>query len=158
MFTNLKKKLNYSHFLCIILFIWNTLYVIEALRIGPPIKKGRVDVTFFPLLISIILYIAIIYVFFISFNKSKKEIGSDLSRISRPTLVVIITIIYIAVFKVIGYMLSSILYIFALISVFETKKRNILIKIFYALIIAVLIYLLYEKIFLIRLPKLGGIL
>jgi hypothetical protein len=55
-------------------------------------------------------------------------------------------------------MLSSILYIFALISVFETKKRNILIKIFYALIIAVLIYLLYEKIFLIRLPKLGGIL
>ena len=153
----IKRKLNVSHFLCIILFIWNTLYVIEAFRIGSPIQKGRVDVTFFPLLISIFLYIAIIYVFFASFRQESKP-SSSLRRMSKPALVVLMTIIYIALFKMIGYMLSSILYIFVIISIFEIKKKSVLTKILYAISIAVIIYLLYEKVFLIRLPKLGGIL
>ena len=157
MSTKIRRKLNVSHFLCIILFIWNTLYVIEAFRIGSPIQKGRVDVTFFPLLISIFLYIAIIYVFFVSFRQETKS-SSSLRRMSKPALVVLMTIIYIALFKMIGYMLSSILYIFVIISIFEIKKKSVLTKILYAISIAVIIYLLYEKVFLIRLPKLGGIL
>ena len=153
----IKKRFNSSQILCIILFIWNTLYVVEALRLAPPIKNGRIDVTFFPLLISAILYIAIIYVFYNSYKQVKKSEKSDQNRLSRPALVVLITIIYIAVFKIIGYMISSIIYIFTLITIFETKRKTLFFKILYAIIIAVLIYLLYEKIFLVRLPKIGGI-
>ena len=152
---NKNKKLNISHFLCIILFIWNSIYVIEAFRIGAPIKKGTVDITFFPLLISILLYIAIGYVFFSSFNQAKVT-QSSIKKMNKPALVVLVTILYIAVFKTLGYMFSSILYIFAIITIFEVKRRNILIKILYAIAIAVIIYILYEKIFLIRLPELGG--
>ncbi|KUK50201.1 MAG: hypothetical protein XD76_1548 [candidate division TA06 bacterium 32_111] len=152
---NLKKKLNISHLFCVILFIWNTLYVIEAFRIAPPIQKGQVSATFFPLIISFLMYITIALVFFTSYNQ-KNVTATSFGQMNKPALVVLVTIFYITLFKIIGYMASSILYIFAIISIFEIKKKNILIKLFYAVIIAVIIYILYEKIFLIRLPKLGG--
>jgi len=158
--SNFKKRINSSIILCIILFIWNTLYVIEAIRLGSPIRKGQVDVSFFPLVIAILMYIAIFYVFISSYKyrPKKKTFYLSLKKINKPLLIIILTIVYILLFKIIGYMLSSILYIFSIIYIFETNRRNFFIKIIYAIIIAILIFLLYEKLFLIRLPKLGGIL
>jgi len=157
MWFNFKQKINNTMIICIILFIWNTIYMIEAINMGSPIRKGRVDVNFFPIVISCLMYIVTFYLLVNSFKQNKEIIDFNFTRKSKPILIIVFTIIYILLFKPIGYMLSSILYIFSIVSIFDSKKRSLYIKIIYSVIIAILIFLLYEKIFAIRLPKLGGI-
>jgi len=157
MLFNEKQKINNNILICLAIFIWNTIYMIEALNMGSPIKKGQVDINFFPIVISILMYIVTFYLFFQSLKQDKEMISFDLKKASKPLLIIIFTISYILLLKPIGYMLSSILYIFSILSVFSAKKRSLHIKIIYSIVIAVLIFLLYEKIFAIRLPKLGGI-
>ncbi len=157
MLFNLKQKINNNILICLVIFIWNTIYIIEALKMGAPIKKGQVDINFFPIVISILMYIVTFYLFFQSLKQGKEIISFDLKKTSKPLLIIIFTISYILLLKPIGYMLSSILYIFSILSVFSAKKRSLYLKIIYSIVIAVLIFLLYEKIFAIRLPKLGGI-
>jgi len=157
MWFNFKQKINNTMIICIILFIWNTIYMIEAINMGSPIRKGRVGVNFFPIVISCLMYIVTFYLLVNSFKQNKEIIDFNFTRKSKPILIIVFTIIYILLFKPIGYMLSSILYIFSIVSIFDSKKRSLYIKIIYSVIIAILIFLLYEKIFAIRLPKLGGI-
>lgn len=154
---NFKQKLNNTTIICIILFIWNTIYMIEAINMGAPIRKGRVDVNFFPIVISCLMYLLTFYLLISSIKQNKEIIDFNLTKQSKPILIIIFTVIYILILKSTGYMLSSILYIFSIMSIFDSKKRRFYIKIIYAVIITVLIFLLYEKIFAIRLPKLGGI-
>jgi len=157
MWFNFKKKINNTMIICIILFIWNTIYMIEAINMGSPIRKGRVDVNFFPIVISCLMYIVTFYLLVHSFKQNKEIIDFNFTKKSKPILIIVFTIIYILLLKPIGYMLSSILYSFSIVSIFDSKKRSLYIKIIYSVIIAILIFLLYEKIFAIRLPKLGGI-
>ncbi|HZK11287.1 MAG TPA: tripartite tricarboxylate transporter TctB family protein [Atribacterota bacterium] len=157
MLFNLKQKINNTMIICIILFIWNTIYMIEAISMGSPIRKGRVDVNFFPIVISCMMYLFTLYLLVHSFKQNKELTEINFTNKSRPILIIVFTIIYILLLKSIGYMLSSILYIFSIVSIFDSKKRSLYKKIIYSVIIAILIFLLYEKIFAIRLPKLGGI-
>jgi len=131
--------------------------MIEAINMGSPIRKGRVDVNFFPIVISCLMYLITLYLLIDSLKQKKEIIDFNLTNKTKPILIIIFTVIYILILKSTGYMLSSILYIFSIISIFDSKKRKLYIKIIYAVIITVLIFLLYEKIFAIRLPKLGGI-
>jgi len=157
MLFNLKQKINNTMIICIILFIWNTIYMIEAINMGSPIRKGRVDANFFPIVISCLMYIVTFYLLVHSFKQNNEVIDFNFTQKSKPILIIVFTIIYILLLKQIGYMLSSILYIFSIVSIFDSKKRSLYIKIIYSVIIAISIFLLYEKIFAIRLPKLGGI-
>ncbi len=154
---NFKQKINNTMIICIILFIWNTIYMIEAINMGSPIRNGRVDANFFPIVISCLMYIVTFYLLIHSFKQNKEIIAFNFTQKSKPILIIIFTVIYILLLKSIGYMLSSVLYIFSIVSIFDSKKRSLYLKIIYAVIIAILIFLLYEKIFAIRLPKLGGI-
>jgi len=142
--------------ICVALFIWNTIYMIEAISMGSPIKKGQVDINFFPIVISCLMYVVTLYLFVHSFKQDKEIINFNFTKKSKPVLIIVFTIIYILLLKSLGYMLSSILYIFSIVSIFSPKQRSVYIKIIYSVIIAILIFLLYEKIFAIRLPKLGG--
>lgn len=157
MLFNFKQKINNTMLICIVLFIWNTIYMIEAINMGSPIRKGQVDVNFFPIVISCLMYIVTFYLLVHSFKQNKEIINFNFTKKSKPILIIVFTIIYILLLKSLGYMLSSILYIFSIISIFDSKKRSLYIKIIYSVVIAILIFLLYEKIFAIRLPKLGGI-
>ncbi len=152
---NSKPKLNNTALICIVLLIWNTIYMIEAVSMGSPVKKGQVDINFFPVIISVFMYIATIYLLLNSFKIKQETFQLNIPSISKPVLIIIFTFIYIILLRLIGYMFSSIIYIFSILLIFSSGNRKVLTKIIYSIIIAMLIFLLYEKIFAIRLPKIG---
>ncbi len=105
MLLNVKQKINNSMLICLAIFIWNTIYMIEALKMGAPIKKGQVDINFFPIVISILMYIVTFYLFFQSLKQDKEMFRFDLKKASNPLLIIIFTMIYILLLKPFGYML-----------------------------------------------------
>jgi len=151
---NILERINSTSLLAIILIIANTIYLIEGINTAPPIKNGELGITFFPIVISLLLYIAAICIL-IAGIREKSVLSFNLSKISKPSAVIFITFIYVLIFKQIGYILSSILYVLSLMLLFEDEtgfKTKKLLNIVYSIIIVLLIYLLYQKVFGVRLP------
>jgi putative tricarboxylic transport membrane protein len=70
-------------------------------------------------------------------------------------MVIFLTLIYVLIFKSIGYFISSIIYVLCLMFLFEEEsgfKKKKLLNILFTVIIVALIYILYQKIFGVRLP------
>ena len=156
---NIIKRVNSTSLFAIILIIVNTIYLIEGFNTAPPMTNGKPGITFVPLIISTLFYIAAIYILITSMRKESVS-SFHLSEVSRPIAVIFITFIYILIFKPIGYILSSIIYVFSFMFLLEEKtefKKKKLLNIFFSsLIVVLLIYLLYQIIFKVRLPA-GGV-
>ena len=151
---NLLYRLNSTSLFAIIIILANSIYLVEGFKIAPMVKNGVIGVTFFPVVVSILLYIAAIAIF-IAGIKEKSVLSFHLSKVSKPITVIILTFIYVVIFKNVGYILSSLLYVFGLIWLFEDKKNNKrekVLNIVYSFIIVLLIYLLYQRLFGVRLP------
>jgi len=147
-------KMNSTTLLAIILIIANCVYFIEGIRTAPLIKNGEIGITFFPLFISFLLFITAGCLLYTGLRE-KTSTSFSLLKISKPIAIIVTTLIYVAIFKRVGYLLSSILYIFALMLLFDDQKdlknKNIL-NIVYSVAIVLVIYLLYQKVFGVRLP------
>lgn len=148
------KKINSTSLLALVLILVNTIYLFEALKTAEPIKNGEVGITFFPIVASILLYIAAITIF-IAGIKEKSVLSFQLLKIGKPIMVIFLTLIYVLIFKSIGYFISSILYVLCLMFLFEEEtgfKKKKLLNILFTVVIVTLIYILYQKIFGVRLP------
>ena len=148
------QKINSTSLLAIILTIANTIYLIEAIRTAPPIKNGEIGITFFPIVVSILLHIAAICLFLAGIRE-KSTLSFNLSKVSKPISVIFVTFIYVLIFKQLGYILSSMVYVLSMMLLFEdgkTPNKRKLLNIIYTVIIVLLIYLLYQKVFGVRLP------
>lgn len=154
---NFKGKADGRIILPVVLLIVTTVYLIEALRTAPPIEDGIVSVSFFPIIITIVMYIAS-FVVLRNGLIERKSVASGQFTLIKPLKVVILTGIYIGLFKPIGYIFSTILYVFSLMLVFEATKKSNLKRLIIAIIITILVFLLFEKIFRVRVPKLGGLI
>jgi putative tricarboxylic transport membrane protein len=156
---NIIKRINSTSLFAIILIIVNTIYLIEGFNTAPPMTNGKPGITFVPIIISTLFYIAAIYILITSIRKESVS-SFHLSEVSRPIAVIFITFIYILIFKPMGYILSSIIYVFSFMFLLEEKtefKKKKLLNIFFSsLIVVLLIYLLYQIIFKVRLPA-GGV-
>jgi len=148
LFRKFKKSINTTIIFALFLIFGDIIYIIEALRIAPPIKGGEVGITFFPLIIALLMLLAAIIVLINGF-KEKKSLLFNYKKISRPIAVIILTGIYIIIFKSIGYMFSSILYVFSLVLLLENKKKkeSKIRNIVYSIIVVLVVYILYKKIF-----------
>lgn len=106
-------------------------------------------VDFFPKVISLILVILSILMFIGTFKANHKS--AKFSKESKYTFITIgLVIMYIFLIDTIGYLLSTILFSFAVISVLKTKStRN---KIIFSLLFPSVIYLLFTNVFKISLP------
>jgi len=148
------EKMNSTTLLAIILIIANSIYFIEGIRTAPIIKNGEISITFFPLFISFLLFITAGCLLYAGVRE-KTSTSFSLLKISKPIAIIVTTLIYVAIFKKVGYLLSSILYIFGLMLLFDDQKdlknKNIL-NIVYSAVIVLVIYLLYQKVFGVRLP------
>jgi len=156
---NILKRVNSTSLFAIILIIVNTIYLIDGINTAPPMTNGKPGITFVPIIISTLFYIAAIYILITSIRKESAS-SFHLSEVSRPIAVIFITFIYILIFKPMGYILSSIIYVFSFMFLLEEKtefKKKKLLNIFFSsLIVVLLIYLLYQIIFKVRLPA-GGV-
>ncbi|WP_413285796.1 tripartite tricarboxylate transporter TctB family protein [Vibrio sp. MA40-2] len=144
----------------IITFFVSLFYFGTAFSLGPPIDNGSIEPSFFPLVLGAC---ATIFSGLVLRNNIKKN---TLTQQTSPRktltdigdrkvwLVVFITAIYITLFSIIGYFLSSILYVFSIIALFSGNKDALLSKLLISIVIVVIGYLIFEQLFSIRLPTL----
>ncbi len=100
---------------------------------------------FFPKVIAIILIILSILLF-LSKDKTKQENHN----IKYTLMVIMIFALYIFMIGKLGYLISTILFSFTIVSIL--KKNSIILKIIYSLIFPIGLYLLFTYIFKVSLP------
>jgi putative tricarboxylic transport membrane protein len=140
-----------------VLFVITTIYLFSAFQITPQVDEGLVGPSFIPVLASLLMYIALGFVVreILLERKNQKE---EKQSIWVLTQMVIATAVYILVFKIFGYLISTFVYVYVLLYVFDLKESNQFKRVLYSAIIAGVFYVLYSVIFQVRLPIFKGIL
>jgi len=102
---------------------------------------------FFPKVVSVILIVLSILIF-ISSGKDKKTEKNP--NVKYTLITIVIFAVYIVLIGKIGYLVSTILFSFAIISLL--KKDSIVLKVVYSIIFPVGLYLLFTYAFKVSLP------
>lgn len=150
----------------IFLLIITTVYLATALQITPQFDEGLVGPSFVPVLASILMYVALGFVFrdILRAPAPTDDAASDeVKEEDKPSLaaaikIVLATAIYIAAFKTLGYPLSTFLYVYALLFFVRLENTGQIRRIAYSAIITAVFYVLFAVIFQVRLPMLEGLL
>ncbi|RCK35523.1 hypothetical protein TH9_02190 [Thalassospira xiamenensis] len=148
------------------LLIITTVYLATALQITPQFDEGLVGPSFVPVLASILMYVALGFVFRDILRApapTDDSAGDEVTDEDKPSLaaaikIVLATAIYIAAFKTLGYPLSTFLYVYALLFFFRLENTGQIRRIAYSAIITAVFYVLFVVIFQVRLPMLEGLL
>ena len=141
------------------LLIITTVYLATALQITPQFDEGLVGPSFVPVLASILMYVALGFVFRdILRALAPTDDAADKPSLAAAIKIVLATAIYIAVFKTLGYPLSTFLYVYALLFFFRLENAGQIRRIAYSAIITAVFYVLFAVIFQVRLPMLEGLL
>ncbi|ENO16059.1 tripartite tricarboxylate transporter TctB family protein [Marinobacter nanhaiticus D15-8W] len=149
-----------------VLAIITVVYLISAIQLGPPMKDGNMTESFFPILTSVVMLIALVCAMVqalgrISSNGSDEEATAEASRTSKRYAgislgaigVVLLTTGYLLAFDLIGYFVSTFFYVLLLHGLFSGSiKKNWLMKLVATLLITAAGYLLFEVFFQVRLP------
>jgi len=136
-------------------------YLITAINLGSPLSDGRVEPSFFPILLGIfsVTFSAILVFREFASIKRSSQLAEDDSSVGKanysPLWVMLSIFIYIMAFQVVGYFLSSFLFVLSIIVIFSSLDK-IIQKTIISLIIAALGYLVFEQMFGVRLPALWG--
>ena len=144
------------------LIVVTVIYLIEAIRNVRPLEEGTAGPSFFPIVISVVMLVALLQLLWNGWRQAgteeAKEDDGEPINLAAPVKIVILTAAYIALFKPVGYFISTALYVLALLYVFDFKGKHPLMNVFWAVVIAGLCFVLFSEIFQIRLPKLGEII
>ena len=140
----------------LVLFLVTTIYLISAIQLTPQIDEGLVGPSFIPILASVFMYIALGFVVREILQDRKNQKGEKQSFWVLAQMV-LATAAYILLFKILGYSLSTFMYVYALLYIFDLEKNQIK-RILYSGGIMGIFYVLYAVIFQVRLPMLEGIL
>lgn len=152
----LKLKLNGDIMMAVVFLIGTTVYLVEALRMPPPISHGVPGPSFLPLVLAAIIYAASLTILVQGFKREKKLIV-DWKRIKNPIIVIGMTGVYIGMLTQVGYWISTLLFSFGVALVFRygrgSRARALVFSTIIAMIMVLIGYLFFEVIFNIRLPK-----
>ncbi len=135
------------------------IYVVSALQMAPPIVKGMLSESSFPVMIFLIATPAAIMQLLTGLKASKKEIAEakvetePKKKSIKPVLTVLIMAGFIILFDILGFALLAPLYVFFFMLVYDDKPQHIRRKIIYALLISAMVYVLYVIVFDIRFPQ-----
>ncbi|MCE7030001.1 tripartite tricarboxylate transporter TctB family protein [Jiella avicenniae] len=138
------------------LFVVTTIYLYEAFQIHPQYDEGFVGPRFLPIVVSIVMYAGLGFLVFdiLRSGEPRPERARPEIRNFLPAIAVVIaTLVYIAVFETLGYVVSTLLYVFALLFVFKFDQ-NVVWRAIYAIIITAVFYILFHTLFDVRLPTL----
>tara|TARA_B100000965_G_scaffold406790_1_gene448679 strand:+ start:68738 stop:69226 length:489 start_codon:yes stop_codon:yes gene_type:complete len=144
----------------LLVFIFVTAYLVDAVSLGRPIKHGAPSASFMPILLSIIMYIATTVVVFGIFSTKTSGDEKQLSNFSAPILVVAITAIYIGIFVQFGFEISTALYVYALLTLFGYSANRsiggVVKRVLLSLLITLVIYAFFAFGFGVQLPTFEG--
>jgi len=134
------------------------IYVVSALQLSSPIVGGMLSESSFPVIVFLIATPAAIKLLIDGVKDAKKEIaeGKDVvvkKKSIKPVLTVVIMAVFIALFELLGFSILAPLYVFFFMMVYDDKPQFIVKKIVFALLIAVVVYVMYAIAFDIRFPE-----
>lgn len=141
----------------VFLMVLTTVYLAEALTIRTQMGGGAVvGPRFMPILTACLMYAALLVVLVGELRGDPQERSAG--SLVRPALVVLATGLYIAVFRPLGYVLSTALFVAALFLIFDFEKRRPVFFAFYVAAVTAVFYGLYAGAFGVRLPALPSFL
>ncbi|MBB3141940.1 tripartite tricarboxylate transporter TctB family protein [Halomonas organivorans] len=147
-------------------------YLLSAMQLGPPMKDGNMTASFFPMLAAVIMLIALACVIVQEVRRSRSNdvkrpdgeaVEEDAGQVSKSyggislgaIRVVLLTAGYLLAFDLVGYFVSTFLYVLLLMFQFGSGSlKNWSMKLFATLSITGAGYLLFEVFFQVRLPTL----
>lgn len=141
----------------VVLPILTTIYFVSALRLAPPWEDERVTVSFFPIVLSILMYAGLAFLAWQNASASKPE-GQSVLKSFDPLKIAILTTLYILFFKSAGYAVSTVFYVLGLLFVFKYAQNNLLKAIGFSILVTAIFYAFFGLGFNIRLPKLLGVI
>lgn len=135
----------------VVLIVLTTVYLVGAFDIAAPYEDEGVGAAFFPIVLAIVMYAALAVVL-VQGIRDAGVTAPTILRLGPPAKVVLLTAIYVALFRPIGYFASTIIYVYALFFVFNFGSANHLKRLAAAVAVAVAFFLLFETGFGVRLP------
>jgi putative tricarboxylic transport membrane protein len=135
----------------VVLFVFTTAYLLNALQVTTAYQDEGVGPAFFPVVLSVVMYGALAAVLFQGL-RAPRGAAAPL-RLKEPIKIVLLTAVYIALFRPLGYFIATTLYVWSLFFVFEFGSRSQVWKVVTAVLIAIAAWLLFDVAFGIRLPK-----
>lgn len=135
----------------VVLFVVTTAYLLNALQVTTAYEDEGVGPSFFPVVLAVVMYGALAAVL-LQGLRAPREAAAPL-RLKDPVKVVLLTAVYIALFRPLGYFIATTFYVWSLFFVFEFGSRNQVWKVVSAVLIAIAAWLLFDVAFGIRLPK-----
>lgn len=141
----------------VLIFVVSVGYLVTAFNIGSPILDGGLQPSFFPLIIGsfAVLFSGILLFKEWVLVKNRAADSDDESSPYAAPIIVFLICIYIVAFSTIGYFIPSVLFVFSMMLMFSSKEKVVQ-KAVISIVIAALGYLIFELLFGVRLPTLGG--
>lgn len=146
------------------LLTFSLIYLISSILLGAPLNNGRLTPSFFPLLLGgISTAFTLMLLVRTVRQESNEEVRDSPQKEPRtrsidkflPLLVIAATVFYTILFPIIGYFLSSLLYVFSIVTIFSDLNKLVT-KLLLTIAVVFLGYLLFEQVFRVRLPALWG--
>lgn len=139
-----------------VIFIATTVYLIAAFAIRPQFDEGPVGPSFVPILTALAVYAALAFVVRDILATPPPARTEPLS-LTAPAKVVAATVLYVLVFKIVGYLIATPVYVYVLFYCFGFDQCGRIRKVVYAVGITAVFYVLFEVIFRVRLPPVMGV-
>lgn len=140
-----------------ILFACSVGYFLSAILLGKPVTEEGIQPSFFPHILGAASVVFSAILLWREAAKVRLE-KQSLSTASADThaqysafLIIVAIFFYIIAFAFIGYFISSVFFVYALILIFSEKEKW-LPKFFISIVIVGLGYLVFEQMFGVRLP------
>ncbi|MPZ10624.1 MAG: hypothetical protein GEU89_10505 [Kiloniellaceae bacterium] len=146
------------------LFVVTSIYLAASFEISTAFDSGFVNSAFVPRVVAAVMYVALVFVLRDVWRRRRsgaaeaaeaEAAGADWTG---PAKIVALTALYIVAFRPLGYVISTLLYVYALFYLLGFDEKSLLKRVVYAIAITAIFYILFDAIFNVRLPKAGGIL
>lgn len=144
-------------------------YFIETMRMGNIIKNGLPSESFFPFLIFLLGFPTAIYLLVQGIRASREKTASQeavaesqesdeaagyrIRSSSKPMLVTALTLVFIFLFRYLGYMITAPLYLFFFQLIYDDTLGGYRKKIVVSVVVTALVYALYVGCFNILFPE-----
>ncbi len=152
-----KKESNGKILFHLFLLVVSGGYLLTAFSLGAPVVDAQLRPSFFPILIGLlaVAFSAVLLSREIREGKESRPSANQAAASGDRLSYMIIgaTALYILLFSLIGYVISSVLYVFAIMLIFSNRDKWLQ-KLAISIVIVGLGYLVFEQIFGVRLPAL----
>lgn len=153
-----------------VLALLSLAYLIGSLEMSPPLEGGKLTPSFFPLLIGVLATVLCSLQWWSVVRHTNAD-GADCAneasnneaptgaargrRLSPELTLMVATLVYVLAFQWLGYVLSTAVYVLAVMLLFSGLSKW-LSKVVIALVITVVGFVLFNQVFNVRLPTFWG--